>query len=88
MPLKPQSIRKGVTIKINDNIVEKEELLALSTFWEEKHITFFKKMLKQGGNFKIINDRISIIPAEVLRNNKGGKWSNATVKSPGPDDRF
>ena len=41
MPLKPQSIRKGVTIKINDNVVEKEELLALSTFWEEKHIIFF-----------------------------------------------
>ena len=42
MPLKPQSIRKGVTIKINDNVVEEEELLALSTFWEVKHINFMK----------------------------------------------
>ena len=53
MPLKPQSIRKGVTIKINDNIVEKEELLALSTFWEEKHITFFKKMLNKEGTLRL-----------------------------------
>lgn len=88
MPLKPQSIRKGVIIKINHNVVEKDEVLALSTFWDEQHIDFFKKMLKQGGNFKILNDKIEIIPADMLRNSKGEKWSNATIKSPGPNDRF
>jgi len=45
-------------------------------------------MLKQGGKFKIINDLIEIIPIQQITNSKGEKHSNATVKSPGPDDRF
>jgi translation elongation factor P/translation initiation factor 5A len=88
MSLKPQSIRKGIVIKVNNTIVEKEEIITLSNFWEEKHISFFKKMLKQGGKFKIINDLIEIIPIQQITNSKGEKHSNATVKSPGPDDRF
>ena len=35
MTLKPQSIRKGVTIILNGKEVEKQEIIDLSTTWSE-----------------------------------------------------
>ena len=53
MPLTPQSIRKTVSIYINGELVEKQTVLDLSKDWNEAQINFFKKMIKQGGSFKI-----------------------------------
>ena len=88
MPLKPQSLRKGTIVIINGVETEKDEVILLSNEWEEKHINFFKKMVKQGGKFKIQGNLIEIIPSDYITNSKGEKHSNITVKSPGPDDRF
>ena len=88
MPLKPQSLRKGTIVIINGVETEKDEVILLSKEWEEKHIDFFKKMVKQGGKFKIQGNLIEIIPSDYITNSKGEKHSNITVKSPGPDDRF
>ena len=66
MPLTPQSIRKTVSIYINGELVEKQTVLDLSNDWSEAQINFFKKMIKQGGSFKINGNPFEIKPAEPL----------------------
>ena len=73
MALKPQSIRKGTTISLNGKVVEKPEIIELSTQWSEAQINFFKKMIKQGGSFKINGNPFEIKPAEPLLTSKGEK---------------
>lgn len=87
MSLKPQSIRKGVTIILNGNIVEKQEVIDLSVDWSESQTNFFKKLLKQGGEAKIKNSFFKIIPQETMVNSKGGKDPGVIV-IPGADQRF
>ena len=70
MPLTPQSIRKTVSIYINGEIVEKQTVLDLSNDWSEAQINFFKKMIKQGGSFKINGNPFEIKPAEPLLTSK------------------
>ena len=55
MALKKQSIRKGMYILVNDSPITKEELILISESWDEKQESFFRKMLKQGGKFKLNN---------------------------------
>lgn len=86
--MKPQAIRKGVSIYLNGELVEKEEVIELSEHWSEYQEDFFKKMLKQGGKFSIGKDKFVIIPNEKLLNSKGEIANTKTIKSPGPDDRF
>lgn len=87
MSLKPQSIRKGVTILLNGNIVEKQEVIDLSVDWSESQINFFKKLLKQGGEAKIKNSFFKIIPQETIVNSKGEK-DGGVIVIPGADQRF
>ena len=53
MTLKKQSIRQGVHVLIDGELATKEELITLSESWTEKKEVFFRKMLQQGGNFKM-----------------------------------
>ena len=53
MALKKQSIRQGVHVLINGKLATKEELITLSESWTEKKEVFFRKMLQQGGNFRM-----------------------------------
>ena len=53
MALKKQSIRQGVHVLIDGKLATKEELITLSESWTEKKEVFFRKMLQQGGNFKM-----------------------------------
>jgi hypothetical protein len=73
MPLTPQSIRKTVSIYVNGELVEKQTVLDLSNDWSESQINFFKKMIKQGGSFKINGNSFEIKPAEPLLTSKGEK---------------
>lgn len=87
MPLKPQSIRKGVTIILNDKIVDKQEVITLSDDWNESQITFFKKLLQQGGDTKINGNLFRIIPSEKVVNSNGEK-DQGIIVFPGSDVRF
>ena len=60
MALKPQSIRSGVTITQNGAILNKPTIIAASEGWTEQQESFFKKMLRQGGNCKINGEQYSI----------------------------
>ena len=87
MSLKPQSIRKGVTITLNGKEVEKQEIIDLSVDWTESQINFFKKMFKQGGRTKINGSAFDIaIQAKVL--NSRGEKDPGVIIMPGIDDRF
>ena len=71
MPIKPQSIRKGTTIKLDGKEVTKQEFLAFSETWEPKHVTLFNKLIKQGGGFTIKGTYIQITPPEKTVTSKG-----------------
>jgi hypothetical protein len=87
MTLKPQSIRKGVTIILNGKEVEKQEIIDLSTTWSEPQINFFKKMLKQGGDTKINGAIINIVIVEKMVTSRGEK-DTGTIVYPGLDAKF
>ena len=53
MKLKKQSIRSNQLITENGEPVSKEELITRSEEWSEIQENFFRKMLKQGGIFKV-----------------------------------
>ena len=86
MALKPQSIRKGVTILLDNQEVEKQTILDLSENWSESQENFFKKMLKQGGEFKIQGRKFRIYPANKVLNSRGEVDGGVTL-IPG-DSRF
>ena len=87
MTLKPQSIRKGVQIYLEGKPAEKQDIIKLSEDWSEPQINFFKKMLKQGGEFKIKGSKFIIFPPEKTLTSKGEKDAGV-ITIPGLDSRF
>jgi hypothetical protein len=87
MELTPQSIRSNIIIKLNGEYVRKEEIINLSKDWNDRQITFFKKMLQQGGNLRILGNLFEITVQETLLTSRGEK-DGGIFKSPGVDDRF
>ena len=69
--LSKQSIRSEVQVLANGEPISKEELIAMSETWSENQEVFFRKMLKQGGKFKINNVSFHITTVEKLRDQKG-----------------
>ena len=72
--LSKQSIRKEVSIYLNGELLEKEEIIEISKEFTEKEEIRFRKMIKQGGNLKILGNLYEIKRNETLSmNNKGEK---------------
>ena len=87
MALKKQSIRKNMTILVDRNVISKDDLITMSTLWTESQEKFFRKMLKQGGKFKING-----VPFEIQLEHDSKTRSDYTkdsgiIKIPG-DGRF
>ena len=74
----PQSIRKGITIKFDGIVVDKPTILKASEEWSTNHETLFKKLLKQGGSFKINGVLVEVKPEEKTFNSKGDKDGGTT----------
>jgi len=87
MALKPQSIRKGVKITLNGKEAEKQEIIELSSTWNEKQVNFFKKLLQQGGATKINGNSFVVTPPAQILNSAGDKDPGIIVV-PGLDQRF
>jgi|TARA_Y100000385_G_C12903376_1_gene555242 hypothetical protein len=85
--LKKQSIRKEVKILVNNEQLEKEEIIKLSEDWNEAQEKFFKKMLKQGGQFKLNGYRFNVTPKPQMVTSKGEK-DKGVIIVPGIDERF
>lgn len=85
--IKPQSIRKGITILLNGKEALKQEIIDLSVDWSDSQTNFFKKLLKQGGETKINGNQFKVIPQEIVVNSKGEK-DGGVIVIPGLDQRF
>ena len=66
-----QSIRRGVSIFSQENLLDKDTIINKSEKWSDKEILFFKKMLKQGGRFSIKGEKFYITVPEQIYNQKG-----------------
>jgi len=69
--LSKQSIRGNVQIFINDELATKEQLISLSESWTDKEEILFRKLLKQGGKFKIRGQHYKILIEEQILNSRG-----------------
>jgi len=69
--IKKQTLRKGVVIKSEGELLSKEEIISLSENWSENQEMFFRKMLKQGGKFSIKGRNFYITVPDLIYNNKG-----------------
>lgn len=69
--IKKQTLRKGVVIKSEGELLSKEEIISLSEEWNENQEMFFRKMLKQGGKFSIKGRNFYITVPDLIYNNKG-----------------
>ena len=87
MKLTPQSIRNNVKITWNGEPISKQEIIDMSAFWNEKQIVYFKKMVKQGGTFKIENNKFKITIDDPILNSRGIK-DGGIIQIPDPDARF
>jgi len=87
MGLSPQSIRSNVLIQMNGEYVKKEVILTLSEGWNDKQLSYFRKMVQQGGNVKINGDLFEITINEGILNSKGEK-DGGIITIPGVDERF
>ena len=64
--ISPQSIRKGITIKFDNVIVDKATIIKASEGWKESHEILFKKLLKQGCSFKINGVLVEVKPTDKM----------------------
>ena len=87
MTLKKQSIRSNMLIKVDNEVVSKDEVITMSQLWTEKQITFFKKMLKQGGKFKINGVPFEVSVQQRVDIKSDGNLAGPIIKIPG-DGRF
>jgi hypothetical protein len=69
--ISPQSIRKGITIKFDNVVVDKPTIIKASEEWKESHEILFKKLLKQGGTFKINGILVDVKPADKNLTSRG-----------------
>ena len=83
MALKKQSIRQGVHVLIDGVHATKEELIILSETWTEKKEVFFRKMLQQGGNFRMDGKDFIVKIRENLQLRSDGTKDGGVVTIPG-----
>ena len=84
--ISPQSIRKGVTIKFDNVEVDKATIIKASEEWKESHEILFKKLLKQGGSFKMNGVKVEVFPVAKILNSKNEP--EMTVPKTDPLARF
>jgi hypothetical protein len=80
--ISPQSIRKGIIIKFDGVEVDKATIIKASEEWSVNHETLFKKLLKQGGSFKINGVLVEVKPQEKALNSKGEMTINLPPSDP------
>ena len=88
MAIKAQTIRKGMVILVDGKEVPKTEIITLSELWTEQQEKFFRKMLKQGGKFKVngVPFEVKLIPSISTRSD--GNRDGGIVQIPGLDSKF
>ena len=70
--LSKQSIRGNVKIFLEDELLNKDQVLEFSKEWSEKEELLFRKMLKQGGIIRIQGKKFKIKNEENITLNSRG----------------
>ena len=82
--LSKQSIRKEMTIYLNGEILEKDEMIEISKEFNEQEELHFRKIMKQGGTIKIQGNKYKIKRKEYkFRNSRGIFESPIKLNTPG-----
>jgi len=66
-----QALRNNVTVYCDGDKLNKDQILEIGANWSEKEEGLFRKMLKQGGIFKMGGKKWNIIATEKIYNSKG-----------------
>ena len=88
MPLKKHSIRKNMHIIVDGKNLSKDDLISLSEEWSEVQENFFRKMLKQGGHFRLKGRKFIVELSEADNKRSDGSKDGGVVQIPGEDSRF
>ena len=88
MPLKKQSIRKNMNIVVNGDKISKDELILISEDWNETQENFFRKMLKQGGHFRLKGIKFEIDIERDAKTRSDGTRDPGVITIPGEDGKF
>ena len=88
MALKKQSIRKNMHIIVDGKELPKDNLIALSEEWTETQENFFRKMLKQGGHFRLKGRKFVVELSEADNKRSDGNKDSGIIQIPGEDSRF
>ena len=88
MALSRQSIRKGMHIIANGDVISKDELILISEEWSEIQENFFRKMLKQGGHFKLKGVKYEVNIERDYRTRSDGTKDSGVITIHGEDSRF
>ena len=75
--LSKQSIRKDHTIYLNEEIIEKSEMIEISKEFNDKEEQRFRKMLQQGGRLTIQGNEFKIVKKEYKFRNSRGEYEAA-----------
>ena len=88
MALKKQSIRKNMHIIVDGKELSKDDLITLSEEWTETQENFFRKMLKQGGHFRLQGRKFVVELSEADNKRSDGSKDSGVIQIPGEDSRF
>lgn len=75
--LSKQSIRKDHTIYLNEEIIEKSEMIEISKEFTDKEEQHFRKMLQQGGKLTVQGNEFDIQKMEYKFRNSRGEYEAA-----------
>ena len=88
MALSKQSIRKGMRITANGDEISKEELILISEEWTEVQENFFRKMLKQGGHFRLKGIKYIVELDGSANTRSDGSKDGGVIQIPGESQKF
>ena len=83
--LSKQSIRKEITIYLNGEILEKDEMIEISKEFNEQEELHFRKMMRQGGSIKLQGNKYVIKRKEYKFRNSKGVFEDP-IKFKNPED--
>ena len=81
--LSKQSIRKEHSVFLNGELIEKDEMIEISKEFTDKEEQRFRKMLKQGGKFKIKGIRYEIELIKDSKTRSDGTKDAGVIQLPG-----
>ena len=78
--LSKQSIRKNVTIYLNNELIEKDVLIGMSRDYSEREIDLVRKMIKQEGKVRIQGNLLQFVRTDLRIRNSKGEFESLNIK--------